>query len=170
MRRKHEDKLLDLPVLFHLPSERVHLELAIEDGHRSSEEQIRITFREAISIERGGETWCDGREGVHARRVLSHGNVLQPILQHLEQLFWELDALAPIAGGDVAEYVAYGGDRIGDRARDARRGVLAVLFARCVPVAVGGSAARRAAGGAAKGGAGGFGDDEVTQEPAVYTR
>jgi len=44
VRRKHEDELLDLPVLLHLPPERLHLELAIEDGHGPSEELVRITF------------------------------------------------------------------------------------------------------------------------------
>ena len=107
---------------------------------------------------------------MHARSVLSHGNVLQSILQHLEELFWELDALAPIAGGNVAEDVAYGSDRMGDRARDARRGVLAVLFARCVPIAAGAGTDNRAVAGAAKGGGGRFREDEVTQEPAIYTR
>jgi len=90
------------------------------------------------------------------------------MLQHLEELLWELDALASIASGDVAEDVAYGSDRIGDRARKARR-VLAVLFARCVPVAAGAGTASCAAA-SAKGWAGGFWEDEVTQEPAIYTR
>lgn len=64
--------------------------------------------------------WGKGRVGKeNARRILSHGDVLQSILQHLEELFRELDALASITGGDVAEYVAYGGNRVRDRARDA---------------------------------------------------
>jgi hypothetical protein len=51
-----------------------------------------------------------------ARRVLSHGDILQSILQHLDELFREFDALTSIAGSDVTENVAYGRNRVRYRA------------------------------------------------------
>ena len=44
VRRKQENELFDLAVFLHLSAERLDFELAIEDGHRSSEELVRIAF------------------------------------------------------------------------------------------------------------------------------
>jgi hypothetical protein len=100
--------------------------------------------------------------GKYAHGIFPHGNILQPILQHLQKLFWKLDILAPITSCDVAEYVTYGGNRIRNRARDTRRGVLALLLAWCLAIARSIAAGTYTVGGRR---AGGFREDEVTQEP-----
>ena len=107
---------------------------------------------------------CSCLTGKYAHRIFPHGDILQSILQHLQKLFWELDILAPITSGDVAEYVTDRGKRIRDRARYTRRGVLALLLARRLAIARSDAASTYAA--AVGGGrAGGFREDEVTQEP-----
>jgi hypothetical protein len=111
----------------------------------------------------GGRTdiCMDKREGgerkKNAHRILPHSYVLQSLLEHLEQLLGELDALAPVAGSDVPKDITNGRNRIRDRARDARGRVFAFLFARRVAVA-------GATTEIGSGRVGGFREDEVAQE------
>ena len=108
--------------------------------------------------------WVLGQES-NAHGIFPHSNIFQSVLQHLQKLFWKFDVLAPIASGDVAEYVTNGGNRIRNRARDTRRRVLSLLLARGISIArsvVAASTAYTVGGGTR---AGGFREDEVTQEP-----
>ena len=62
VRRKEEDELFDLAVFLHLSAEGIDFELSVEDGHRSSEELVRIALLcETVSGEASeGETMGRG--------------------------------------------------------------------------------------------------------------
>ena len=95
--REHEDKLFDLAVLLHLALETVDHELGVEFGHGTAHELVRVSV-----------TWVNIgrlRAARHARRILAHGDVLQLVLQHLEHLLGELDALGSIP--HILEEVGY---------------------------------------------------------------